>query len=264
LTIVLLKNIGSGSELTKSVDANKSVLVTGAGGGIGRATAVAFARTGTKVACLDINEKGVNETVELLNGAGHSIVADLRKIKDFPSILDLAESLVGPLDAIAHVAAVLRRLNVTDVTEDDWDFHLDLNAKSSFFLAREFAERLKREKRSGAVVTTSSQSWWTGGLDGAIVYAASKGALVTLTRGLARQYAPVNIRFNSVAPGFVNTQMLLNGLDDGAMSRMLNATPIGRLAEPEEVANAILFLASPSSSYITGTTLVVAGGQLMF
>ena len=243
---------------------NKAVLVTGASGGIGRATAVAFANMGAKVVCLDIDENGLNETVKLLSGAGHSIVADLRNIKEFPSLLDRAEYLVGPLDAIALVAAVLRRLKVVDVTEEDWDFHLDLNAKSSFFLAREFAERLKQEKRSGAVVTTSSQSWWTGGLDGAIVYAASKGALVTMTRGFARQYAPVNIRFNSVAPGFVDTQMLRNGLDEAAMDRYRDATPLGRLAEPEEVANAIVFLASPTSSYITGTTLVVAGGQLMF
>ena len=244
--------------------ANKSVLVTGAGGGIGRATALAFAKTGAKVTCLDIDEHALSETLELLEGAGHAIVADLRSIKSYPSILDEAESENGPLDALALVAAVLRRLKVTEVTEADWDFHLELNSKSSFFLGREFAERLKGENRPGAVVTTSSQSWWTGGLDGAIVYAASKGALVTLTRGFARQYGHSNIRFNSVAPGFVDTQMLRSGLDDGAMDRYLAAVPLGRLAEPEEVANAIVFLASPASSYITGATLVVAGGQLMF
>lgn len=246
------------------MDANKSVLVTGAGGGIGRATALAFAKTGAKVTCLDIDEHALSETLELLEGAGHAIVADLRSIKSYPSILDEAESENGPLDALALVAAVLRRLKVTEVTEADWDFHLELNSKSSFFLGREFAERLKGENRPGAVVTTSSQSWWTGGLDGAIVYAASKGALVTLTRGFARQYGHSNIRFNSVAPGFVDTQMLRSGLDDGAMDRYLAAVPLGRLAEPEEVANAIVFLASPASSYITGATLVVAGGQLMF
>ncbi|NQV97728.1 MAG: SDR family oxidoreductase [Acidimicrobiaceae bacterium] len=243
---------------------NQAVLVTGAGGGIGRATALAFANAGAQVACLDIDKSSLAETVELLKGAGHAIVADLRIIKNFPSILDEAESKVGPIDALALVAAVLRRLKVVDVTEDDWDFHLDLNAKASFFLGREFAERLKRGNRIGAVVTTSSQSWWTGGLDGAIVYAASKGALVTLTRGFARRYGPSNIRFNSVAPGFVDTQMLRSGLDDAAIDRMLSATPLGRLAEPDEVANAIVFLASPASSYITGATLVVAGGQLMF
>ncbi len=242
----------------------KAILVTGAGGGIGRATALAFAEAGAHVACLDRDVPSLEQTVGLLHGNGFPIVADLSNVANFPLILDEAEKQVGPLSVLAHIAAVLRRLNIVDVTEDDWDFHLNINAKSTFFLGREFAERLKRNGRTGAVVNTSSQSWWTGGLDGSIVYAASKGAIVTLTRGFARQYAPSNIRFNVVAPGFVDTPMLTNGLDDAAMKRMLDQTPIGRLATPEEVASAILFLASPSASYITGATLVVTGGQLMF
>lgn len=243
---------------------DQAVLVTGAGGGIGRATAIAFAEAGARVACLDRDIPSLEKTVNLLDGNGYPFVADLADVAKFASVLDECERLVGPLIALAHVAAVLRRLNVVDVTEDDWDYHLNINAKSTFFLGREFAERLKRAGRSGAVVNTASQSWWTGGLDGAIVYAASKGAIVTLTRGFARQYARSNIRFNVVAPGFVDTPMLTSGLDDAAMDRMLSQTPIGRLATPEEVASAILFLASPSSSYVTGATLVVAGGQLMF
>ena len=242
----------------------QAVLVTGAGGGIGRATAAAFAEAGARVACLDRDEPSLAQTLSLLNGNGLPIVADLSNVANFPSILDEVEKLVGPLTILAHIAAVLRRLNIVDVTEADWDFHLNINAKATFFLGREFAELLKRNGRIGAVVNTSSQSWWTGGLDGSIVYAASKGAIVTLTRGFARQYAPSNIRFNVVAPGFVDTPMLRSGLDDEAMERMLNQTPIGRLATPEEVANAIIFLASPSASYITGSTLAVTGGQLMF
>ena len=242
----------------------QAVLVTGAGGGIGRATAAAFAEAGARVACLDRDEPSLAQTMSLLNGNGFPIVADLSNVANFPSILDQVEKLVGPLTILAHIAAVLRRLNIVDVTEADWDFHLNINAKATFFLGREFAELLKRNGRIGAVVNTSSQSWWTGGLDGSIVYAASKGAIVTLTRGFARQYAPSNIRFNVVAPGFVDTPMLRSGLDDEAMERMLNQTPIGRLATPEEVANAIIFLASPSASYITGSTLAGTGGQLMF
>jgi len=244
--------------------ADQGVLVTGAGGGIGRATAIAFAKAGARVACLDRDVSSLEKTVSLLDGRGFSIVADLADIANYAAVLDTCESVVGPLGALAHVAAVLRRLNVVDVTEADWDYHLNINAKSTFFLGREFAERLKGDGRKGAVVNTASQSWWTGGLDGAIVYAASKGAIVTLTRGFARQYAQFEIRFNVVAPGFVDTPMLTNGLDESAMGRMLSQTPIGRLATPEEVANAILFLASPASSYVTGATLVVAGGQLMF
>lgn len=242
----------------------QAVLITGAGGGIGRATAIAFAEAGARVACLDCDEPSLKETISLLHGNGIPILADLSNVANFPVMLDEVEKQVGPLSVLIHIAAVLRRLNIVDVTEDDWDLHLNINAKSTFFLGREFAERLKRNGRIGAVVNTASQSWWTGGLDGAIVYAASKGAIVTLTRGFARQYAPANIRFNVVAPGFVDTPMLRNYLDEGEMEQMLDQTPIGRLASPEEVANAIIFLASSSASYITGATLVITGGHLMF
>ena len=242
----------------------QSVLITGAGGGIGRATAIAFAEAGARVACLDCDEQSLKQTVSLLHGNGIPILADLSNVKNFPVMLDEVEKKVGPLSVLVHLAAVLSRLDIVDVSEDDWDSHFDINAKSTFFLGREFAERLKRKGLIGAVVNTTSQSWWTGGLDGAIVYAASKGAVVTLTRGFARQYAPANIRFNVVAPGFVDTPMLRNYLDEAEMELMLNQTPIGRLATPEEVANAIFFLASPSASYITGATLVITGGHLMF
>jgi len=240
------------------------VLVTGAGGGIGRATALAFAKEGAKVACLDRDEQSLLETVKLLGSSGAAIIGDLSSVKNYGRFIEEAEKFAGPLTVLAHVAAVLRRLNVLDVTEDDWDFQFNNNAKATFFLNREFAERLKRSDRKGAIVNTASQSWWTGGLDGAIVYAATKGSIVTMTRGFARLYASSGIRFNVVAPGFVDTAMLTSGLDDEAMARMIVQTPIGRLATPEEVANAIVFLGSSSSSYVTGTTLVVAGGQLMY
>lgn len=250
--------------MPKNAFSDQAVLVTGAGGGIGRATAIAFAEAGARVACVDRDIPSLEKTVALLHGRGFPIIADLANIANYAAVLDECERAVGSLSALAHVAAVLRRLNIIDVTEADWDYHLNINAKSTFFLGREFAERLKRDGRKGAIVNTASQSWWTGGLDGAIVYAASKGAIVTLTRGFARQYAQFNIRFNVVAPGFVDTPMLTSGLDGAAMDRMLTQTPMGRLATPEEVANTIVFLASPSSSYVTGATLVVTGGQLMF
>ncbi len=240
-----------------------TVLVTGAGGGIGRATAQALARVGAQVVCTDVEAASLAATVASLGGAGHAIPADLRDIASFDGVLDAAEAAVGPLDSLVQLAAMLRRTSVADVTEADWDAHLSVNAKAAFFLARAFAERTRRAGRSGSVVNTASQSWSTGGLDGAVVYAASKGALVTMTRGLARTYGPAGIRFNTVAPGFVDTEMLHSGLDDGAMERMLTQVPLGRLATPDEVADAIVYLASPASSYITGATLVVAGGQLM-
>ena len=240
------------------------VLVIGAGGGIGRATAALLVSGGAKVACVDTNHAALAETVSQLGESAIAVEGDLTRIDDFPALLSRAEGAIGPLDGLANLAAVLRRLAVTDVTEQDWDIHLGVNAKASFFLGRAFAEHLSAAGRRGSAVFASSQSWWTGGLDGSIVYAASKGALVSLTRGLARQYGPAGIRFNTVAPGFVDTPMLHGGLDDAAMSRMLAAVPLGRLATAEEVAQSMVFLLSGASSYITGATLVIAGGQLMY
>ncbi len=240
------------------------ILLVGAGGAIGRATAEVLVTAGAAVACVDSNADACAETVAGIADAGVVIPGDLRAIDDFPDLIGRAETAIGPLDGLVNVAAVLRRLAVTDVTEADWDAHLGVNAKASFFLGRTFAEHLKGAGRSGSAVFAASQSWWTGGLDGSVVYAASKGALVSLTRGLARQYGPAGIRFNTVAPGFVDTPMLHGGLDDAAMGRMLAAVPLGRLATSEEVANALAFLASRASSYITGATLVIAGGQLMY
>lgn len=238
-------------------------MVTGAGGAIGRATASRFAANGCDVVCVDHDESAAQATADAIGLRGHVLPADLREIGAFDDLLDRAEQLVGPLDTLAQLAAVLRRSPVAEVTEADWDAHFAVNAKAAFFLSRAFAERARRSGRDATVVNTASQSWSTGGLDGAVVYAASKGALVTMTRGMARTYGPHGIHFNAVAPGFVDTAMLHSGLDDDALDRMLGQVPLGRLATPAEVADAIEFLASPASSYISGATLVVAGGQLM-
>lgn len=237
--------------------------MTGAGGGIGRAVAHAFVAAGATVACTDRDAHTLDHTVESLGGRGVAIEADLADIASFDALLDRAEDAVGTLDALAQLAAVLRRRPVEVVTEEDWDAQFDINAKAAFFLSRAFAERAMHAGRAAAVVHTASQSWSTGGLDGAVVYAATKGALVTMTRGMARTYGRAGIRFNAVAPGFVDTDMLHSGLEPSAMDRMLAQVPLGRLAAPEEIANAIVYLASPASSYVTGATLVVAGGQLM-
>lgn len=240
-----------------------NVLVTGAGGDIGRATAVALAEAGATVVCVDRNEAAARETTDAIGGAAHALVADLSDIPGLDALLDRTTQLVGPLDTLVQLAAVLRRQRNAEVTEADWDLQFDINAKAAFFLSRGFAERLRAEGRPGTVVNTASQSWSTGGLEGAIVYAATKGALVTMTRGMARAYAADGIRFNAVAPGFIDTRMLRSDLTPEAMDGLVAQVPLGRFAETAEVAQTILFLASPASSYVTGSTIVVAGGQLM-
>ena len=176
-----------------------------------------------------------------------------------------AEAAVGPLVALAHLAALLRRqADVRDVDERDWDAQADVNLKATFFLNRAFAELLRTAGRPGAIVNFSSQGWWTGGFGGSVVYNATKGGIVTMTRGLARTYAPARIRVNAVAPGLVDTSMVRDDLPDSVLQELVDQVPLGRLATPEEIAPAVVFLASDHAAYITGTTLNISGGWLMY
>ncbi|MDZ4045883.1 MAG: SDR family oxidoreductase, partial [Rhodoglobus sp.] len=116
----------------------------------------------------------------------------------------------------------------------------------------------------GAIVNFTSQGWWTGGFGGSVVYNASKGGVSTLTKGLARSFAPHGIRVNAVAPGGVDTQMMNEGMSEEAMAAFLAMVPLGRLAQGEELAGAVVFLASDAASFITGSIINISGGQLMY
>ena len=246
--------------------AGKGVLVTGAVGGIGSAVAHAFAATGARVAALDREEAEARALATSLPGEGHiGIGADLADVARHDDLVADAEAAVGPLVALAHLAALLRRqADVRDVDERDWDAQTDVNLKATFFLDRAFAEVLRSTGRPGAIVNFSSQGWWTGGFGGSVVYNATKGGIVTLTRGLARTYAPARIRVNAVAPGLVDTPMVRDDLPESVLQELVDQVPLGRLATPEEVAPAVVFLASDHAAYITGTTLNVSGGWLMY
>ena len=246
--------------------ARKGVLVTGAVGGIGSAVALAFAAAGARVAALDLDEDEAHALAASLPGNGHvGIGADMTDVGRHDELVQRAEEAVGPLVALAHLAAVLRRRHdINEVDEPDWDAQMDVNLKGTFFLNRAFAEMLRRAGRPGAIVNFSSQGWWTGGFGGSIVYNATKGGIVTMTRGLARTYAPARIRVNAVAPGLVDTPMLRDDIPGPALQALVDQVPLGRLAGPEEVAPAVVFLASDNASYLTGVTLNISGGWLMY
>jgi NAD(P)-dependent dehydrogenase (short-subunit alcohol dehydrogenase family) len=246
--------------------AGKGVLVTGAVGGIGSAVAHAFAAAGARVAALDREEAEARALAASLPGEGHTgIGADLADVARHDDVVADAEAAVGPLVALAHLAALLRRqADVRDVDERDWDEQTDVNLKATFFLDRAFAELLRAAGRGGAIVNFSSQGWWTGGFGGSVVYNATKGGIVTMTRGLARTYAADGIRVNSVAPGLVDTAMLTDGLPPERLQDLVEQVPLGRMATPEEVAPTAVFLASDHAVYITGATVNISGGWLMY
>ena len=240
------------------------VLVTGAARGIGRSVADAFADAGATVCALDV-DPAVHEVVAGLAGDGHqALQADLRDIGGHAGLIAGITERHGRLNHLAHVAAVLRRRShIDEITEDDWDFQVDINLKASFFLMREAARAIK-DIGGGSITAFTSQGWMTGGFGGSVVYAATKGGIVSMTRGMARTYAPGGVRVNTVSPGGVETPMMVTGLAEEALAGFVDDIPLGRLAQPDEVAGSVVFLASDHARYITGATINVSGGFLMY
>jgi NAD(P)-dependent dehydrogenase (short-subunit alcohol dehydrogenase family) len=243
----------------------KVVVVTGAAGGIGRSVSAALAAAGARVLAVDLDPEATATVVAGLDSTlCDGLAADAGDLSRHGEILAAAERL-GPLYGLVHCAAVLRRRpDVRLVTEEDWDAQMDVNLKGSFFLCRAAAEAMAAAGQGGRIITFASQGWWTGGFGGSVVYAASKGGVVSMTRGLARAYGQHGITVNSIAPGQARTPMLLDGLDEAVLRTMTEQTPLRRIAEPDEIAGVAVFLASQHASFISGATINVSGGFLMY
>ena len=252
-------NIASGLE-------GKRVLVTGAAGGIGREVSLAFAAAEARVAAVDLSEEKVKAVVGEMPGGPHMPLAiDLRPVAGHAKLLDSVVAALGGLDVLVCAAAVLvRRHSVDDVTEADWDFQHDVNLKATFFLNQAAARVFRRQGHGGRIVNFTSQGWWSGGFGGSVAYAASKGCVVSMTRGLARSLAKDGVTVNAVSPGAADTAMMRSGMTDRQMAETVAAIPLGRMASPSELAGAVLFLASEHASYVTGATINVSGGWLMY
>jgi NAD(P)-dependent dehydrogenase (short-subunit alcohol dehydrogenase family) len=253
-------SIGAGLE-------GKGVVVTGAAGGIGRAVVRAFDAAGARVCATDTEEERLHQVVSSLGDPTRhvAVVAELGAGADCERLLADARGQLGRLDVLAHVAATLqRRQSVWDITEADWDRQLEVNLKASFFLNRAMLGILRQQGRGGRIVNFTSTGWWTAIDSTAIPYCASKAGVVTMSRGLAREVATEGITVNTIAPGAIATPMMREGLTDEQLSRFAASIPVGRLGEPEEVAGAVVFLASDHASYITGATLNISGGHLMY
>jgi NAD(P)-dependent dehydrogenase (short-subunit alcohol dehydrogenase family) len=244
----------------------KGVVVTGVGRGIGRAVARAFATTGARVCGIDLTDEAAGAFLaETADASRHlAIGCDLTDVDRHDAVLRDVVAAFGRFDVLAHVAGVARRRQLEDVTEDDWDLQTDVNLKATFFLDRTAGFLLREQGRGGAIVNFSSQGWWTGGFGGSVVYAAGKGGIVSITRGLARTFGPDGIRVNAVAPGLVDTPMLTTGITREALDALVAQVPLGYMAQPEDIAGTVVFLASDHARYITGATINITGGWLMY
>jgi NAD(P)-dependent dehydrogenase (short-subunit alcohol dehydrogenase family) len=241
----------------------KVALVTGGGRGLGRAGALALAGAGADVVLVSRTRSQLEETAGLIERLGRRAVvatADTRSGKDVEAAVQAAVDAFGRIDILFNNAGTNIRKNVVDMPDEDWHTIMDTNVKGAFLVARAVARQMVRQG-SGTIINMSSMSAASAEPTKA-VYAASKGAVALLTKGLALELAPHGIRVNAIAPGYMLTSLVKGGLeaDPERKKRVLARIPLGRLGEPEEIGGALVFLASEAARYITGATITIDGG----
>ena len=238
-------------------------LITGAGQGIGRDLALKFAENGADIAVCDVQEDKVSETAALCAAKGVKANSYVCDVRDFASVTDTMNKVLdnfNKIDILINNAGVTRDGLLMKMSEQDWDFVLSVNLKGSFNFTKAVS-RIMMKQRKGAIVNIASIIGIIGNV-GQANYSASKAGVIGLTKTSAKELAKRNIRVNAVAPGFIKTAMTERIPEDIA-GKMKEQIPLGYFGEPANVADAVMFLASEYSSYITGQVLVVDGGMVM-
>ena len=242
----------------------KVALVTGGSRGIGRAIAVALAREGAKLAInFAGNEKAAEETKALVEQAGSEAIllkADVSDKDADAALIDTVVKIYGKIDILVNNAGITRDSLMLRMKEDDFDAVIDTNLRSVFYLTKAAAKSMMK-KRTGRIINMSSVVGLTGNA-GQVNYAAAKAGVLGITKSAAKELASRGITVNAVAPGFIETDMT-DVLSDTVKESLLHEIPLKRMGEPKDVANAVLFLASDQSAYITGQVIHVDGGLVM-
>ncbi|MBT2457092.1 SDR family NAD(P)-dependent oxidoreductase [Streptomyces sp. ISL-86] len=242
----------------------RTALITGAASGIGRATAVLLAEAGAAVHCADRDEQGLAETAALVAKAGGTATAHPLDVTDRTAIR-AAVTAAGPLDITAAIAGVMHTSSVLETADEDLDRVLDINFKGVLRTCQEAARAMIAAGRPGSIITMAS-----GAVDaaqpGLLCYSAAKAAVVQLTKTLATEAGPHGIRVNAVAPGWIRTPMTgrhAPEVQEQTEAMMVRMSPLRRVGEPEDIAQAVLYLASEASSFMTGQILRPNGGVSM-
>lgn len=241
---------------------NKIAIITGAGSGIGRGAALAFAREGAKVIVADWGEETGKETVELIKKQGGEstfVKVDVSKLSDVENMVKQCLAAYGQVDILFNNAGIVKMGALHDTAEADWDQVINVNLKGVFLCSKAVIPQMLKQGK-GKIVNTASIAGLVA-FDQLSAYCASKGGIIALSREMAVEYAPKKINVNCIAPGIIKTAMTKDMLNDPATIQGFTAsTPYPRLGEPEDIAMAAVYLASDESDFVTGQVLAVDGG----
>ena len=245
----------------------KVALVTGAQQGIGRGIAVAFAEAGADVAVNWLDDEAAAHAVAAAvigrNRRAVTIQADMARLDQVHEMVDAVVAEFGGIDILVNNAGVFPRVDFLAMQESDWDFVHDVNLKGAAFCAQAAAKAMIAGGRQGAIVNLASGAAFRGSPRG-VHYVASKGGVVAMTKQMALELAPHRIRVNAIAPGLTDTAQPRFGSTEAEIAEMAAANPLGRIAQPEDIARAALFLASDEAGFVTGHTLHVNGGSYLY
>jgi 3-oxoacyl-[acyl-carrier protein] reductase len=242
----------------------RTVIVTGAGGGIGRAITLRLAAAGYSVVCGDSNQATCEETVRLIRTDGGEAIAvpvDVSGGASVAAFVNAAADLGKTIYGLVHCAAVWQGKGIESITEEEWDGLMGVNLKGTFLITRAIVPHLKKSG-CGRIVLLGSQAGRNGGVWSGSHYSASKGGVLAFTRSVAQELGPFGITVNAVSPGVIATPMTA-GWPSEVVARLIGKTPLGRLGQPGDVAGSVLFLLSDEARFITGETIEVNGGLLM-
>ena len=243
--------------------ANQVAVITGAGRGIGRGIALKFAAEGADIVCVSRTAENSEKVAEEIRAAGRRAWAHAVDVADAAAVIAASDKILtetGRVDILINNAGVTRDGLLMRMSEADWDTVLDTNLKGAFLFTKAFTRAFLKQ-RSGRIINVTSVIGLIGNA-GQCNYAASKAALIGFTKSVARELASRGITANALAPGFIETDMT-SGLTSELRNEMLKQIPLNRFGQPEDIADAALFLAGPGARYITGQVLTVDGGMVM-